>query len=90
MLKQQGRTSPFNPTTVIEYQLAKAADVKLTIYNVLGQQVARLANGTQAAGLQRVTWDARDTRGNVVAPGVYIYKLQAGEFTSIKKMILVK
>jgi len=86
----QNYPNPFNPTTVIPYQLPVAADVRLTIYNVLGQEVRTLVHARETAGAKRVIWDARDNRGKTVTPGVYIYRLRAGDFVSIRKMILLK
>ncbi len=81
----QNFPNPFNPTTVIKYGLPKEAHVRLTIYNVLGQEVMTLVNKNQSAGYHNVTFDATDLNA-----GIYIYKLEAGDYVSIKKMILVK
>ncbi len=78
--------NPFNPNTNIEFSIAKASDVKLTIYNVLGQEIAQLLNvKMQAAGSYKVVWNAQ-----TLASGIYFYRLEAGEFTKIKKMMLMK
>ena len=78
--------NPFNPTTTIAYSLAKTSEVKLTVYNMIGQVVARLVEGQkQAAGLYEISWDAR-----AVPSGVYFYRLEAGEFTRTHKMMLLK
>jgi len=83
---QQNYPNPFNPSTIITYQLAESRRVNLTVYNYLGQEVARLVNNQrQAAGVYRQSFDASN-----LASGVYIYRLQAGSFTTEKKMILVK
>ncbi|MFC1563448.1 T9SS type A sorting domain-containing protein [candidate division KSB1 bacterium] len=87
---KQNFPNPFNPSTVIEYQLPAAAQVRLTIYNILGQEVRTLVDRFESTGYRRVIWDARDNHGRAVSPGVYIYKLQAGNFVSIKKMVLLK
>ena len=81
----QNYPNPFNPETVIEYTLPVRSDVKLTIYNLRGEEVALLINGTVPAGNHRVSWDASG-----FASGVYIYKLIAGDFVQTKKMLLLK
>jgi len=86
----QNFPNPFNPRTVIRYQLPEASDVKLVIYNTAGQLVRTLATGKMAAGKYSVTWDATDDRGARVASGVYLYRLQAGDYVSQKKLLLMK
>ena len=81
----QNHPNPFNPKTVISYQLAGGSDVELSIYNLLGQKIATLVNQKQVAGVYQVEWD-----GSGLASGVYYYRLEAGEFQSVKKMILIK
>ncbi|AFN73761.1 peptidase S8 and S53 subtilisin kexin sedolisin [Melioribacter roseus P3M-2] len=81
----QNFPNPFNPTTVIKYGLPKEAHVRLTVYNVLGQEVMTLVNENQSAGYHRVSFDA-----NELNAGIYIYKLEAGDYVSIKKMIYMK
>jgi hypothetical protein len=80
----QNYPNPFNPTTVIEFSLKKTTDWKLTIYNILGQTVNRFS-GTQDIGLKKIEWDAQS-----YASGVYFYKLEAGDFSDTKKMVLLK
>jgi len=82
--------NPFNPATTISYQLPQAADVKLAIYNVLGQQVRTLVSGQMPAGYHRAVWDGRNEAGVQVGSGVYIYIFEAGEFKQVRKMILMK
>ena len=80
--------NPFNPATTIPFVVpAEAGDVDLTIYNTLGQSVRQVWNGPLAAGEHRLTWDGRDAQGQPVAAGVYLYQLQAGEQTHIRKMV---
>jgi FlgD Ig-like domain len=86
----QNVPNPFNPTTIVAYDLPKDAQVNLDIYNVLGQHVKTLVNEMQRAGRQTVTWDGTDNSGSSVASGVYFYKLRAGDFTDTKKMVMLK
>jgi len=86
----QNYPNPFNPATKIEYSLAKRSDVRLTVYNILGQCVVELVNKNQTAGEYSITWDGRNESGAETASGVYFYRLVAGDFTSVKKMLLVK
>ena len=67
--------NPFNPATVIPYQLAAAAEVRLEVFNLLGQRVATLVDGYQAAGAHTATWTATDATGQAVSAGVYLYRL---------------
>ena len=87
--------NPFNPETWIPYQLAKDADVTLTIYAMNGRVVRRLALGHQPAGVYQTRsraayWDGRNAFGEPVASGVYFYTLIAGDFTATRKMLIRK
>jgi lysophospholipase L1-like esterase len=86
----QNYPNPFNPTTQIRYQLPQAVQVSLTIYNMLGQEVRKLVNGQQPAGYHTAVWDGRDSAGRRVPSGVYHYRLQAGNFTVTKRMLMAK
>ena len=80
--------NPFNPATTIPVSVAAGAgEVDLTIYNVLGQPVRQVWNGPLAVGEHRLGWDGRDGQGQAVAAGVYLYRLQAGEQTRLRKMV---
>ena len=81
----QNYPNPFNPVTLIEYKLPIRSEVKLTIFNLRGQEVALLVNGNMLAGIHQVIWDATN-----VASGIYFYRLQAGEFVQTRKMVLLK
>lgn len=88
---EQNYPNPFNPTTNIVFSLPKLAEVKLTIYTLLGQRVAVLVdNEKRAAGKHTVQWDGRDKTGNLVPSGVYIYKIESGDFSQARKMLLMK
>ena len=87
--------NPFNPETWIPYQLAESAEVTLTIYDMNGGMVRRLAVGYQAAGMYRsrsraVYWDGRNQLGESVASGLYFYTLIAGEFSGTRRMLILK
>jgi len=86
----QNYPNPFNPSTVISYQIVHASHVRLEIFNVLGEKVAELVECLQSPGYYHVTWNGRDGLGNPVSSGIYIYRLKAGSFTSVKKMMFVK
>ena len=87
--------NPFNPETWIPYQLATPAEVVVTIYDMNGQLVRRLALGHQAAGKYKTQsralhWDGRNQHGEAVASGMYFYTLTAGEFTETRRMLILK
>jgi hypothetical protein len=77
--------NPFNPTTTISYELPKDAYVKIKVYNSSGQKVKTLANGFQVSGKHEVVFD-----GTNLASGIYFYKFETDNFTSVKKILLVK
>ncbi len=83
--------NPFNPATTIKYALPQAADVELTVYNVVGQVVRTLVAEHQSAGRYVVEWDATNDNGHSLSSGMYFYRLEAGgEFHEVKKMLLLK
>ncbi|HEY9164595.1 MAG TPA: T9SS type A sorting domain-containing protein [Candidatus Kryptonia bacterium] len=82
---EQNYPNPFNPTTTIKYQLAMNSNVTLKVYDVLGREVETLVNERQSAGSHNLTFNASN-----LPSGVYLYRLQAGTFTQVKKMILMK
>ena len=81
--------NPFNPSTVIPYQLPTAAQVRLEVFNVLGQRVATLVDGDRPAGFHSAVWDATNGSGQAVAAGVYIYRLTAAGAQHTGRMVLV-
>jgi hypothetical protein len=87
---QQNYPNPFNPTTTIEYAIPAAGRVTLEVYNMLGERVASLVDNMQEAGFYRVGWDGRDNNGAAVATGVYLYRVKSGDFSSVRKLLLLK
>jgi hypothetical protein len=86
----QNYPNPFNPTTSIAYGLPEDSNVRIDVYNLLGQTVVTLVNTRKDAGYHSVQWDGRDVNGDLVRSGVYIYKITANSFAQTKKMILLK
>jgi flagellar hook assembly protein FlgD len=83
---EQNYPNPFNPSTIIEFSLPEdVGNVKLSIYNALGEKVAELVNSSLTAGKYSYQWNAKN-----VATGMYIYELRTDKFVSIKKMLLLK
>ncbi len=87
---EQNYPNPFNPATRIDFSLARASDVKLEIFNILGRKIIALVDETVPAGRYSVLWDGRDAAGGRVASGIYFYRLQADDFIDTRKMILLK
>ena len=87
---QQNYPNPFNPETVIRYQLPRESQVKLSIHNLLGQEIRSLVNERKDVGHYDVIWNGRDNAGQQVASGVYIYRIRAGNFTKVKKLMLLR
>jgi hypothetical protein len=81
----QNYPNPFNPSTQLSYDLKTDGNVKLTVFNLVGQSVRVLVDGYQTAGYYEVTFDAND-----LPAGIYLYKLQVGDYSSVKRMTLVK
>jgi hypothetical protein len=85
----QNYPNPFNPETTIEYDLPQAGQVRLTIYNLLGQRVRTLVNNWQPAGPHHVSWAGTGESGVKSVSGVYIYELKSGDTLLRKKMVLL-
>jgi hypothetical protein len=86
----QNYPNPFNPSTQIRFALPNQAKVHLAIYSVSGELVRTLVNGDMAAGFFEVPWNGMNDHGQSVSSGVYLFRVQAGNFVSAKKMLLVK
>ena len=82
--------NPFNPSTIIHFNLPQEAEVTLTIYNIRGQVVRELVKSHLPAGEHRIEWNGKDDHNRTQASGVYFYKLQSGEETQIRKALMVK
>ena len=82
--------NPFNPVTTIRYALPKPGKVRIDVYNMMGQHVKTLVSLRQDAGVHLVQWDGTDVNNHVVASGVYFYQMQADDFNSTGKMVLLK
>ncbi|MDP3114242.1 MAG: C25 family cysteine peptidase [Candidatus Cloacimonadaceae bacterium] len=82
--------NPFNPSTTISFDLAKAGKVKLNIYNIKGQLVKALANDVFGVGRHRIIWDGKDNHKRSVASGVYFYRLETKGYTNTRKMLMLK
>jgi hypothetical protein len=85
-----GFSNTINPITTLKYDLPEESFVDITVYDMLGNVVSNLANRSQNSGSKSVQWDATNNQGEPVSAGVYLYKIQAGEFSQTKKMILLK
>ncbi len=86
----QNFPNPFNPETEIRFALTKDSHVAINVYNTLGQQIGTLIDTEYAAGFHSVRWDGKDRNGSPVSSGVYLYQIQAGEFSQVRKMSLIR
>ena len=81
--------NPFNPSTIIPYQLPSSSQVRLEVFNLLGQHLATLVDGERPAGFHTATWHATDGAGRAVGAGVYIYRMTVGAESQTGRMVLV-
>ncbi len=81
----QNYPNPFNPSTTIEYYLPNPANVRIEVYNLAGQKIRTLLNKTMLSGSNQVEFNAQN-----LSNGIYFYRIDAGEFQDVKKMILIK
>ena len=87
---KQNYPNPFNPATSIVYELSAAGDVKLVIYNILGQEVRTLFSGHRSMGRHEALWDGKDHEGKSMMSGIYYYTLESSGFKETRKMLLLK
>ena len=87
---EQNFPNPFNPVTTIRYYFPQSEEVTINIYNLNGQLIRNLVSEKKNAGFHEIVWDARDSEGKILSSGVYLYGIQAGVFTELKKLTLLK
>jgi hypothetical protein len=85
----QNYPNPFNPSTTIQFSLPIASQIKITVYNMIGELVATIASGNYEAGYHKVTFNASSASGGL-SSGIYIYRLESADFIQVKKMVLIK
>jgi len=86
----QNYPNPFNPKTTISYDVAETGTVRLSVYTLAGQHIRTLADGERPAGTYSVAWDGTDDTGRDVASGVYLCRMEAGEYNAVRKLLLVR
>jgi len=82
--------NPFNPETTIRYDLPLGTDIHLVVFDILGREVRTLVNEKQEAGFKSVRWNGRNDMGQTVSAGMYFYRIRAGKFSKVQKMVLLK
>jgi hypothetical protein len=82
--------NPFNPVTTIRYDLLQQLDIKVTIYNILGEPIITLVDQIQNPGSHQVNWYTCDEYGNQVAAGIYLYRIDAGKRSQYGKLVLIR
>ncbi len=87
---KQNYPNPFNPTTTIAFALPRNEQVRLEIFNILGQKVRTLVNTRMAAGKHQIVWDGKNEQGIAVPSGIYIYRLKTDHFSATRRMILLR
>ncbi|MFQ5452571.1 MAG: FlgD immunoglobulin-like domain containing protein, partial [Candidatus Zixiibacteriota bacterium] len=86
----QNYPNPFNPTTNISFNSSVSSQAKVEVFNVLGQKIKTLLDGYVSAGITSISWDGTDNSGNIVATGMYFYRLEIDEYEEAKKMMFVR
>jgi hypothetical protein len=82
--------NPFNPSTKIAFDLPKASHVKLVIYDIVGREVAQVADADYPAGYTELTWNGINKNGVMVSSGVYLYRVSTDKWSNVKKMLMLK
>jgi flagellar hook assembly protein FlgD len=82
--------NPFNPSTVVRYELPEATNVDLVVFDIAGRKVARLDSGYRRAGTHTISWNARDDKGRQIASDIYLLRIQAGTYLKTIKMIYLQ
>ncbi len=82
--------NPFNPSTMLSFEMTEPSKVRLSIYDLLGNHVTTLLDDFREAGKHQVSWDGRNSNQNRVSSGIYLYRLEAGSFSETKRMVLLK
>ena len=82
--------NPFNPSTVIEFLLPSAGEVKLSIYDITGQKVRDIVRGSLSAGRNTLVWNGLDDAGRAASSGMYLYRIRAGGNEAVGRMMMVK
>lgn len=86
----QNFPNPFNPSTTITFNLSEETNVKISIYDMTGRLTRELVDQSMAVGKRTINWDGKDDAGNSVSGGIYLYNIQAGDYSQTKKMVLMK
>jgi hypothetical protein len=87
---QQNYPNPFNPVTTIRFDVPQESHVQMDVYNILGQRIRTLVNGTMQPGFHSVSWNGTNDMGKPLASGMYIYQIKAEGFVDVKKLVLMK
>lgn len=87
---RQNYPNPFNPETCVKYELPQRTKVRIKIINLLGQEVQTLVDQDKPAGYFEVLWDGKDKTGRRVSSGIYLYRIEAGDFVQTRKMQLIQ
>ena len=86
----QAVPNPFNPMTRLDFEIARSGHVRLRIYDPAGRLVATLVDEALSAGPHHAIWDGRDSSGHQAAAGIYLYRLEIGNFSTTRRMTLIK
>jgi flagellar hook assembly protein FlgD len=86
----QNFPNPFNPSTTISFDLPNDINVRVEIFDINGRKIHTLVNEPKESGTHHVIWNGEDDRGTSVASGVYVYRIQAGDFVQSKKLLFMK